>query len=161
MVKRHPSLVPLSHDHHHALALAIRCRKHGLGQLNPGDPQAVKALAEEVKNFFRQNLKPHFEAEEKILFPLIKLHSSDDGESLIASLLRDHERIGTTVSALEKNFALSKTLFDLGDLLDRHIRQEERVLFPIFEQAVPDGPAEQAGLEMKKILRPITDSSRS
>ena len=157
MAKRHPSLVPLSHDHHNALALAIRCRKHGLGQLKPGDPMAVKELAIEVKNFFRQYLKPHFEAEEKVLFPLIKLHSSADGESLIATLLRDHEQIGTTVIALEKGSALSKTLFDLGDLLDRHIRQEERVLFPIFEQAVPHGPAEQAGQEMKKILRPSTD----
>ncbi len=155
MAKRHPSLAPLSHDHHHALALAIRCRKHGLGQLKPGDPEAVKGLAIEVKNFFRQSLKPHFEAEEKVLFPLIKLHSSDDGESLISALLSDHERIGATITALEKESALSKTLFDLGDLLDRHIRQEERVLFPIFEQAVPDGPAEQAGLELKRILRPI------
>ena len=152
MAKRHPSLIPLSHDHHHALALAIRCRKQALGQLNPGNPKAMKAFAEEVKKFFLQNLDPHFEAEEKVLFPLIKLHSNDDGEPLITALLSDHERIRKTVTALEKESELSKTLFDLGDLLDRHIRQEERVLFPIFEQAVPANKAEKAGIDIKNIL---------
>ena len=151
MAKRHPSLIPLSQDHHHALALAIRCRKQALGQLNPGDPTAMKALAEEVKKFFLQNLKPHFEAEEKVLFPLINLHSRD-AEPLIAELLREHERIRKHVTALDKESELSKTLFDLGDLLDGHIRQEERTLFPIFEQVVPDPAAKQAGGEIKGIL---------
>lgn len=32
---RHPSLVRLSHDHHHGLALALRCRKQALGQIRP------------------------------------------------------------------------------------------------------------------------------
>ncbi len=152
MAKRHASLIPLSQDHHHALALAIRCRKQALGQLNPGDPNAMKGLAVEVKTFFLQNLKPHFEAVEKVLFPLIRLHSSDDSEPLIAALLSDHERLRKTVTALEKESVLSKTLFDLGDLLDRHIRQEERVLFPIFEQAVPANKAEKAGIDIKNIL---------
>ncbi len=136
MAKRHASLMPLSHDHHHALALAIRCRKQGLGQLNPGDPKAMKVLAEEVKKFFLQNLKPHFEAEEKVLFPLIHIHSNDT-ETLISALLSEHERIRKTVTALENEFELSKTLFDLGDLLDLIFSQEERALFPIFEQVVP------------------------
>ena len=151
MAKRHPSLIPLSQDHHHALALAIRCRKQALGQLNPGDPKAMKALAEEVKKFFLQNLKPHFEAEEKVLFPLIHLHSRD-AEPLIAELLREHERIRKHVTALDKESKLSKTLFDLGDLLDGHIRQEERTLFPIFEQVVPEAAAKLAGGEIKGIL---------
>ena len=151
MVKRHASLIPLSHDHHHALALAIRCRKQALGQLNPGDPKAMKGLAEEVKKFFQQNLKPHFDAEEKVLFPLIHLHSSDT-EPLISALMSEHERIRQTVTELEKEFELSKTLFDLGDLLDRHVRQEERILFPIFEQAVPANKAEKAGIDIKNIL---------
>jgi len=71
---------------------------------------------------------------------------------LIAALLSDHERLRKTVTALEKESELSKTLFDLGDLLDRHIRQEERVLFPIFEQAVPANKAEKAGIDIKNIL---------
>ena len=68
MAKRHSSLIPLSQDHHRALALAIRCRKQALGQINPGDQKAMQGLAEEVKKFFLQNLKPHFEAEEKVLY---------------------------------------------------------------------------------------------
>ena len=111
----------------------------------------MQGLAEEVKKFFLQNLKPHFEAEEKVLFPLIHSHSSD-AEPLISDLLREHEWIRKDVTALEQESELSKTLFDLGDLLDRHIRQEERVLFPIFEQAVPARESDKAGQEIKRIL---------
>ncbi|NIO10654.1 MAG: hypothetical protein GTO40_22670 [Deltaproteobacteria bacterium] len=153
MAKRHPSLVLLSHDHHHALALALRCRKHALGQLSPGDPDASKKLAQEVKEFFAQNLQSHFKAEEDILFPVIKAHAASDSETLIEELHRDHERITKTVSALDKGTGLSKTLFDLGDILERHVRQEERTLFPIFEKAVPSGSADQTGMEIEKILR--------
>jgi len=151
MAKRHPSLISLSKDHHHALALALRCRKQALGQLNPGDPESMKGLAEEVKNFFLQNLQRHFEAEQKVLFPLIGAHSND-AELLITGLLREHEQIGKDVTALEQESQLSKTLFNLGDLLERHIRQEERTLFPIFEQVVPPAAAEEAGREIERIL---------
>jgi hemerythrin-like domain-containing protein len=35
---------------------------------------------------------------------------------------------------LESTTGLGKVMFDLGDLLERHIRREERELFPLFEQ---------------------------
>ena len=83
MPKRHPSLVPLSHDHHHGLALALRCRKHALGQLNPGDQASLEDCAAEVVQFFEAALLPHFEAEEKVLFMLLSGH--DQCRSLVVA----------------------------------------------------------------------------
>ena len=45
-----------------------------------------------------------------------------------------------------------KFLFDFGDLLEQHIRSEERQLFPAFETLVPKSEAERAGREIKRLL---------
>jgi len=69
---RHPSLVPLSHDHHHGLALALRCRKQALGQIKPMGSEGLKERARELRDFFNVDLLKHFRAEEEALFPLMR-----------------------------------------------------------------------------------------
>ena len=151
MAKRHPTLIPLCQDHYHGLALAIRCRKQALGQLNPGHPQGIKERAEEVKFFFLKRLRLHFKAEEVVLFPLIGSHSSD-ARRISAELLHEHEQIRREITSLDKEPESPKALFDLGDLLERHIYREERELFPLFEDLVPPAEAEQAKIEIERIL---------
>lgn len=151
MAKRHPSLVPLSHDHHHGLALALKCRKHALGQLNPGDQGSLESCAAEIGRFFEDTLLPHFEAEEKVLFTL--LSNRDECRSLVAELRDEHREFRERFSLTDKSIELRKFLFDIGDLLERHIRHEERVLFPLFEELIQADEAERAGLEIKRILK--------
>ncbi len=151
MAKRHPSLIPLCQDHHHGLALAIRCRKQALGQLNPGHPQGIEEHANEIKDFFLKKLCCHFEAEEMVLFPLISSHYSD-AKRMAADLVHEHEQIRQGITSLDQKSELPKALFDLGDILERHIRREERELFPLFEHYVPAAEAEQAKGEIERIL---------
>ena len=73
---RHPILIPLSNDHHHGLALALRCRRQALGQIKPTGAQGLKERVKEYRDFFAQNLVPHFRAEEEILFPLIRARAA-------------------------------------------------------------------------------------
>ena len=47
---------------------------------------------------------------------------------------------------------LGKLIFDLGDLLERHIRKEERELFPLFEQHAGEIDAGKIGAEISDIL---------
>ena len=150
MAKRHPALIPLSHDHHHGLALALRCRKHALGQLNPGDPAAVGACAAEAARFFSENLTAHFEAEETVLFPLMAAH--EECRELVARLESQHREFRGMVAAGGGRGGPRKFLFDFGDLLEQHIRSEERQLFPAFESLVPEVEAERAGREIKRLL---------
>ena len=155
MAKRHPSLVPLSHDHHHGLALALRCRKHALGQLNPGDRDSVEDCAAEVDRFFQAALLPHFEAEEKVLFPALSGHGPWD--ATVRQLEKEHDVFRTQLSGRESGgadhgSALRKFLFDFGDLLERHIRLEERELFPMFEKLIPQDEADRLGAEIKRML---------
>ena len=55
---------------------------------------------------------------------------------------------------LEAGTGLAKLIFDLGDLLERHIRKEERELFPLFETQVNAEKAEQVGMNLKELLNP-------
>ena len=149
---RHPSLVPLSHDHHHGLALALRCRKQALGQLKPMGAKGLKERAVEAREFFANNLVAHFRAEEEALFPkLVEL--APESAPLVDQLVREHRQLRDTVARLATESGLGKLVFDLGDLLERHIRSEERELFPLFEQRVDATGAEAVGVEIKKLLK--------
>ena len=132
-MKRHPALIALSQDHHHGLALALRCRKQSLGQLKPMGAEGLRARAKEFRDFFSTNLIRHFRAEEEIIFPLLTAGSTQ-ARSMIEELLADHQRIRSTERSLETESGLAKLLFDAGDLLERHIRREERELFPLIEE---------------------------
>ena len=148
---RHPSLAPLSHDHHHGLALALRCRKQALGQLKPMGAAGLRERAREFGEFFYANLVAHFRAEEEILFPHMRT-AVPGSAALVDELLGQHEQLRQAVPKLEAGSGLAKLIFDVGDLLDRHIRKEERELFPLFEAHVDSPQAETIGVEMKKIL---------
>lgn len=154
---RHPSLIPLSQDHHHGLALALRCRKQALGQLKPMGSKGLKERAQELREFFTDHLVVHFRAEEEALFPKLR-ELVPASAAMVDQLVREHRQIRDTVAQLGTNAGLGKLVFDFGDLLERHIRMEERELFPLFEQHVCATGAETVGDEIKKILEagPIT-----
>ena len=148
---RHPSLIPLSHDHHHGLALALRCRKQALGQIKPMGAPGLRERADEVLAFYQSNLVAHFRAEEEVLFPLLR-STVTQSVSLIDDLVREHAQIREAMVQLKAGTGLAKIIFDLGDLLERHIRREERELFPLFEQNVNGDQAETVGRELKQIV---------
>jgi iron-sulfur cluster repair protein YtfE (RIC family) len=150
---RHPSLVLLSHDHHHGLALALRCRKQGLGQIKPMGGEGLRERATEVLEFYQANLVAHFKAEEEFLFPLMREQVAGCAE-LLDQLIKDHDQLRRAVPLLESGTGLAKLIFDLGDLLERHIRAEERELFPLFEAHMNAVLAEQVGAKLKEMLSP-------
>ena len=150
---RHPSLVPLSHDHHHGLALALKCRKQALGQIKPLGLEGLKERAKEFHDFFVGNLTRHFRAEEEALFPLVR-SLAPESQAMIDELTNDHEQIRRAAVELQKDTGLGKLIFDVGDLLERHIRREERELFPLFEDHISAKEAAAIGEQIKKILAP-------
>jgi iron-sulfur cluster repair protein YtfE (RIC family) len=154
MPRRHPSLVPLSHDHHHALALALRCRKQALGQIKPMGAEGVRLRASEFLTLYARELSSHFDAEEEIVFPQMRLHVPDSNE-VIADLVRDHQTLRLAIPQLQAAAGLGKLIYDLGDLLERHIRREERELFPLFEKYAAEIHADQIGERLNKFLQSV------
>ncbi|MBK7978283.1 MAG: hemerythrin domain-containing protein [Deltaproteobacteria bacterium] len=142
-LKRDPSLVRLSHDHHQGLLRAFFIRqalrtKAGL------DHQAAV-----TRDFFRDDLVPHFRAEEEVLFPLLVPLLGDDA-GLVDALLAEHRELETLTEALDGS---AEKLTAYAELLDRHIRTEERRLFELYQERVPeaDRPAIEARLREARV----------
>jgi len=154
---RHPALIPLSHDHHHGLALALRCRKQALGQLKPMGLKGLKERTQELRDFFAIHLVVHFRAEEEVLFPKLR-ELIPESAVIVDQLMHEHRQLRDAVVQLNTDAGLGKLVFDFGDLLERHIRKEERELFPLFEQHVGETAAKTVGDEIKKIIesRPVS-----
>jgi hemerythrin-like domain-containing protein len=114
--------------------------------------------ASHVVQFFRDHLVPHFEAEEKALFPVMKEHVVGSLKT-IETLLHQHKEIRERVKSLEKpeRTGLEDRLREFGELLDGHIRIEEDELFPLFEKSVPEDLAEDVGREIARIDKPTAE----
>jgi hemerythrin-like domain-containing protein len=147
--KRHPSLIPLSHDHHHGLVLAFRLREGLPPNRKPADnPQEQ---AEDAVRFFRDNLVAHFRAEEEALFPSIRTcvpYAVTMLDTLTAEHSEMHAQVANLAQALSDEVSLQAKLKAFGDLLERHIRREERELFPLYQANIPEAEAARIGVEI-------------
>lgn len=114
-IKRHQALQPLSRQHHFGLLFSWKIRK-GFGK--NVSPERMMRFAQW---FFVQEIEPHFNDEEKYLFPILE----PDNE-LIERALKEHRRIKRLFQDTENP---EKSLHKLEEELDAHIRFEERVLF--------------------------------
>lgn len=137
MSKRHEALIPLTHDHHHALAQARR-----VIAASSEDTGARLAQAQEFLDFFFRETLQHFREEEEVVFPLLV---NTEAVALLGEILLDHVRIHSLVRTLstevENREARSETLRELGEKLQSHIRKEEDQLFPMIEAVAAEGLA--------------------
>jgi iron-sulfur cluster repair protein YtfE (RIC family) len=111
----------------------------------------LRQRADEFLEFYGKNLVCHFRAEEDVLFPSLQA-AVPQSAALIDELLRQHDQIRRAMPQLEAGTGLAKLIFDLGDLLEAHIRKEERELFPLFEKNMEPHQAEAIGAELKNII---------
>lgn len=128
-MRRDERLRGLSSDHHHALALVQRIRR---GADQAGVDSVVEIAAEVVRRFAKE-LDPHFRIEEELLLPELMLSPQ---MALAERTLAEHRQIRAQVADVEAG-AIS-ALHALADLLEAHVRFEERELFPACEVLVSD-----------------------
>lgn len=149
-MKRHSSLIPLSREHHDGLLLATRLQqgKKALPRLWSHD---LHWQAHYVVAFFDDHLDRHFRIEEEIVFPTAKKFLKDKSDT-IAQLLDEHEEVKKLVESLRtpslKNLEDALILF--GQVLEKHIRTEEREFFPLCEEQIPTEELEKMGRSVKQ-----------
>jgi hemerythrin-like domain-containing protein len=150
---RNKSLVPLSRQHQHALALCVR-----IDRASPIADAHLDAWQDEITQHFQQEIRVHFAAEDDLLFP---------GARKFAELIPLLEELMVEHATLRKDFAqaevhaLSATnLRAFAKRLSSHIRKEERQLFERLQELL--GPEELgalgAGLEIA--LKGAVDTCR-
>lgn len=124
-MKRSPELRDLSVDHHHGLVLARTARNAGAGT----KVLTVEEAWAKVDATFAEHLEPHFRIEETLIAPALEAAGEGD---LVRRLHEEHAALrGFLHPAGERSAAELKRF---GDLLDDHIRFEERILFDIAEK---------------------------
>lgn len=147
MSRRHDSLIPLSHQHQHALALAVIIRRR-FG-MEKGEQPWREEIVEKVQRAWKGELKGHFEVEETVLFPAMERHLGR--LPLVAELLRDHASLHGLARLLEPSSGFP-LLDGFSALLESHVRKEERQLFGEFEKRMPASEARKIGKEIETRL---------
>src|SRR5215510_11908680 len=132
--RRYQSLIPLSREHHYGLMLCLRIHR---GLPKNGDDEAwVREKGVQAAAFFTTDLIAHFEAEEQVLFPAMR--SFTGAKELLTELVSEHRQLRRIASRMvgSKAAGLKTALGQFADMLESHIRKEERQLFPLYEKQV-------------------------
>lgn len=120
-------------------------------------PEARLAAAKQYVAAFFAETTSHFRVEEEKLFPLLARHVGSS--PLLEQVLGEHERLRRLASALREEAASGdvsgETMLLTADLLESHVRREERELFPLIEQTVSD--TELRSVELPSSAAPATD----
>jgi hemerythrin-like domain-containing protein len=152
-MKRAPELRDLSDHHHRGLVQARRLRKAATGdEANPPEETAEAFL-----EFWQEGTTAHFREEEEVLLPVLARYREDLlGQHSVVEMLLQHARIRGLVMGLSDEVKVGgvrpQTLGSIGELLEAHIRLEEREVFPTIEEALPEETLREvsARLEAKK-----------
>lgn len=159
--RRHPSIIPLSHDHREALGLAFRLH-------HPAPPGRVTAMtpastpesrAQEAVEFFDRHLRPHFRAEEEHLFPFLVevLGDAPAARDVVDRLCMEHRLFATLRDRLEEILRdggdPGPTLTQLADVMEAHVRTEERQLFAKFPEGLPEARVTRLAESIQTALR--------
>lgn len=137
-MKRHPDLVELSDDHHQGLVNALRLKKAASG--GGADPAEA---ARNFLGFWQEDTSVHFRKEEEVLMPVVARYVGDLLEAEpVAEMLVQHARIRGLAMQIRdevgRDDVQPNTLRELGEQLEDHIRLEEREVFPLIEEALPE-----------------------
>ena len=129
-MKRNINLQELSRDHHHGLLLGWKIRQG----IKKGTP--VESVVHYVRYFWNEALYPHFAEEEEDILSFLNANNE-----LKQQTLNEH----LSISQLIEKLNTESELLELADLLDKHIRFEERVLFPYLEMSLSEEQLNEIG----------------
>jgi hemerythrin-like domain-containing protein len=136
MTRRHETLIPLTHDHHHALAQARRLQETaGLT-----DENERRNETNDFINFYFGRAVRHFHEEEELFFaPVV---DEPEAKDLVLRAVSDHLRLHALVRTVKRQLTDGQSdpelLKQISDLLTEHVRFEEQQLFPLIEKLVPE-----------------------
>ena len=140
-MQRDRNLIPLSHQHQHALALCVRLDRSLKGGTRT--PEELDAWQAEIEQLFQNEIRYHFEAEEKVLFPAARRQGGL--RILVDELLAEHVRLRALAQRATIRSLDAAGLQGFADALSAHIRKEERHLFEQCQALLPAAELERLG----------------
>ena len=128
-MKRDKSLHPLSWQHHDTLMACLMIKK-GVNKQT-----SLPVLQAFTKHLWENELNHHFNVEENKLIPWLR--QKNFPEYLIKSLINDHNLLRTLHLRLQNGGASHKLFLAFSELLEQHVRFEERLIFEKVQDTMP------------------------
>jgi len=145
MSRRHDSLIPLSHQHQHALALAVIIKRRFGAE--KGEAAWLEETSGKIQKLYSAELKGHFEVEETVLFPEMERYLGK--LELVTELQQEHQALRDQIQLFSTGSGtIIQSLDEFSSSIERHVRKEERQLFAEFESRIPAEEARHIGLEI-------------
>ena len=138
-MKRHPVLQALSRDHYFALEQGQRLRRVQMVDLD--------AVTDGFLRFWHGKMVHHFREEEEVLLPILARYRPSDDPVMVTVLVQhvDIARHAIDLETDRRDVAIAQSL---GALIERHVRHEEAVLFPIIETTLPQAELTALGARL-------------
>jgi hemerythrin-like domain-containing protein len=147
-MKRSRQLKPLSSEHHQALLVAFQLKQGLAGHAeSAGAPKDLPGLLALARRFEDQVFRTHTRAEEELLGQYI---TADDMRRLQTEHAEMTRLLTTAKTARSPEQRASLQAF--AELIERHIRWEERELFPYAEDHVDEETLAIIGGELERRL---------
>ena len=143
---RDPNLIPLSHQHQHALALCVRIER-----ASPVPDSDLTAWQAEISQLFQTEIDIHFAAEEQVLFPAARKFA--ELHPLVEELLADHAALREAFTKAEARNMSAADLSSSAERLAAHIRKEERQLFERMQSLLDQEELAVLGARLDKALK--------
>jgi hemerythrin-like domain-containing protein len=148
---RDKSLIPLSHQHQHALALCVR-----IDRARPIPVANLEDWQGEIERHFEQEMKIHFSTEESILFPAARRYA--ELIPVVEELIAEHAALRKLFSQAEERCLSAESLPAFGQQLSLHIRKEERGLFERLQQLMNPQELAELGTKLEGALKDAAQS---
>lgn len=121
-IKRSQELAPFSREHHDALLFVWKIRQGIKHQIN------LSVMASYCRWFWENDLKEHFEKEEAAFSTVLR-----NDHPMMEKMLDDHDAIQAKIEELSQ-FPSATGFERLAQIMQYHVRYEERELFKYIEQ---------------------------
>jgi hypothetical protein len=149
-VKRAAELHGLSHDHHQALHWALQLKRS----------ESASEPAQPFLDFWHGHAGEHFRVEEEVLLPGWAQLSGSFDESMATRVLGEHLALRTEVLRLAAGELDLEARRALGEALERHVRFEERELFPAIEAGLDQAALAELGARLAEAERELEETGR-
>jgi hemerythrin-like domain-containing protein len=148
---RDKNLIPLSHQHQHALALCVRLDR----AIQAGEVD-LEAWQAEIQQIFEQEIAIHFAAEERELFPAAARFTELRG--LLQELQAEHTTLRDFFSRAAGRTLDRASLRAFAETLSGHIRKEERQLFEGMQSQMTSDELAALGAVLDRELAQASDA---
>jgi hemerythrin-like domain-containing protein len=147
MIRRSRELKPLSSEHQQALLVAFQLKQGIAGHAeSAGAPRDLAGLLGLARRFHERVLTSHIRAEEELLGSCM---AQDD----LRRMSSEHLQLGRLIESIRRESGETRAaLLAYADLLDRHVRWEDREIFDKCESALDHDALAIVGQELERRL---------